>query len=516
MVKRYYGTGKISNELGIGENMVIQNFLFPDEVCDVPELYFRTTGIVTNIIKGIKLSAGEMFQTDTYINAMNIGHWKKYTVIEEVSLELEVQGDFQLVVELLEKAKRKKLVYEHEYYIEKQEIISVPIPKEIEQGILYWKICAKSDVQYYGARYVTSDLKKKSDVRLALNICTYHRQQQLQKNLQKISDSLFFRPQTDFYGKMQIFVIDNGQDYVSPIHNEYLKVFKNPNTGGGTGGFTRGLEEIKKEQKRQHYTHVIFMDDDVEFQMESFYRLYAFLSLLKREYEDNPIAGRMFRLDNRNIQYTAVEQWNKGNIVHVGGNLNMCRQESLLEENSTGDYGGWWFCTYPIQCILQGRPFPFFIHCDDVEFGLRQRKETLTLPGVQVWHETYEYRMNPIIIYYDIRNTLVVNALRGNPEDSDMFIKEWKTRLTEFHNGERQDLKYLCTLAMWHFCSRKIFRKYQGRIPCQCVWLSKKKTILKFVTPVFHRITESRVTKQYLHIVKKYKEDYKRNYGSTS
>ena len=140
----------------------------------------------------------------------------------------------------------------------------------------------------------------------------------------------------------------------------------------------------------------------------------------------------------------------------------------------------------------------------------------MTLPGVQVWHETYEYRINPIIIYYDIRNTLVVNALWGKAEDGNAFIQEWKGRLTEFHNSERQDLKYFCTLAMWHFCSGRIFRKSKGRIPRQCVWLSKKDTILKFVTPLFHRITENRVKKQYLQIVKKYKEDYRKNYGSTS
>lgn len=494
--------------------MILQKDVFPDSTCDVDEMFFRTNGVIDEKNKCVDLLEKGILQTDTYVNSFHIGYWKQYTWLKDFFLEFHASGRFELIIE--NRSNKKKIVYQQEWSLNKKEVIRVCIPETIKNGIVYWKICAKSPVKCYGARYVCKQEELKNKISLALNICTYHRQQQLQKNLQKISDSLFFQPQTDFYGKMQILVIDNGQDFVSPIHSENLKVLKNSNDGGGTGGFTRGLEEIKKEQKRHQYTHVIFMDDDVEFQIESFYRLYAFLSLLKHEYEDNPIAGRMFRLDNRNIQYTAVEQWNKGNIVHAGGNLDMCLQESILEEDITGDYGGWWFCTYPIKCILQGRPFPFFIHCDDVEFGLRQRKETLTLPGVQVWHETYEYRMNPIIIYYDIRNTLVVNALWGNPEDSDMFIKEWKTRLTEFHNGERQDLKYLCTLAMWHFCSRKIFRKYQGRIPRQCVWLSKKKTILKFVTPVFHRITESRVKKQYLHIVKKYKEDYKRNYGSTS
>lgn len=497
--------------------MIVQNFLFPDEVCDVQELYFRTTGIVDKTGNNIKLSEGETLQTDTYMNALYIGYWKKYTVLEDVFLELKVQGQFQLAIELLEKDNKKDVLYQKEYHLEMLETIHICLPKTIEEGILYWKLCAKSAVWCYGAKYVCNNPERKADVRLALNICTYHRQQQLQKNLQKMVDSLFFQCHTEYYAKMQIFVVDNGQDFKNPFQKEHLKVFENSNDGGGSGGFGRGLEEIKKNQQVYHATHVIFMDDDVEVQMESFYRLYAFLSFVKKEYQDRPVAGRMFRLDNRKIQYTAVERWNKGNIIHIGGNLDMSLRKNTLEEKeSTGDYGGWWFCTYPMQCILQDCPFPFFIHCDDVEFGLRQRKETLTFPGIQVWHETYEHRLNPIIIYYDIRNALTVNALWGEPEDGVVFIEEWKQKLTEYHNRGHQDLKYLCTLAMWHFCSGRVFKNYQGKIPDVCVGLSKKKSILKFVTPLFHRIAEIRVKKGYIQIVKKYKEDYKKRYGSTS
>lgn len=98
--------------------MVIQNFLFPDEVCDVQEVYFRTTGMVDRIRDSIKLSAGEVLRTDTYMNVLNIGHWKKYTVLEEILLELQVQGHFRLYIELLGKEKRKELIYEQEYHLE--------------------------------------------------------------------------------------------------------------------------------------------------------------------------------------------------------------------------------------------------------------------------------------------------------------------------------------------------------------------------------------------------------------
>lgn len=35
------------------------------------------------------------------------------------------------------------------------------------------------------------------------------------------------------------------------------------------------------------------------------------------------------------------------------------------------DYGGWWFCCFPYAFVQENDVLPFFIHCDDVEYGLR-------------------------------------------------------------------------------------------------------------------------------------------------
>ena len=52
---------------------------------------------------------------------------------------------------------------------------------------------------------------------------------------------------------------------------------------------------------------------------------------------------------------------------------------------------------------------PFFIHCDDVEYGLRCGRKPIIIEGVQVWHETYDKRMTPLMQYYDTRNPLFDN-----------------------------------------------------------------------------------------------------------
>ena len=117
--------------------MVIQNFLFPDEVCKAQELYFRTTGTANRTAEGITLLAGEALQTDTYMNALDIGYWKKYTNLENVILELQIQGDFKILIEVLENREENRIVYEHEYHLESAKTICINIPEEIRLSLIH-------------------------------------------------------------------------------------------------------------------------------------------------------------------------------------------------------------------------------------------------------------------------------------------------------------------------------------------------------------------------------------------
>lgn len=72
--------------------------------------------------------------------------------------------------------------------------------------------------------------------------------------------------------------------------DDYTHLVYNKNTGG-SGGFQRGIEEIRKQEG---FTHVIFMDDDVAFDINSFYLLFDFLTQVEEENRDRPVAGRMF------------------------------------------------------------------------------------------------------------------------------------------------------------------------------------------------------------------------------
>lgn len=270
------------------------------------------------------------------------------------------------------------------------------------------------------------------DVSIALNICTYKRLEYLSRNLEKIKKSLFFTMESEkYYKKLQVFVVDNASE-IESFGSPLIHVIRNKNNGG-SGGFQRGIEEIRKDSS---FTHVIFMDDDVEFEIESLYLLYDFLISVSEEYVDNPVAGRMICADKRNIQYTAAEIWNKGQIEHIEFLRDIGSDDYIpgrVIYDSGAEYGGWWFCCYPMSFVKDNDVIPFFIHCDDVEYGLRCSKQPIIIEGVHVWHETYEKRLTPLMRYYDTRNPLFVNERYHLLDSPEIVYRNWKASITEVH-----------------------------------------------------------------------------------
>ena len=283
------------------------------------------------------------------------------------------------------------------------------------------------------------------------------------------------------YGKLRICVVDNASE-LKDEHLPFISLVHNKNTGG-SGGFARGIEELKGETG---LTYMVFMDDDVEFLPETFYRLYALLSCLSKEYEEYVVAGRMFRMDQRSIQYTAAEIWNGGQIDHVGFQKDMTKKENLTRLNdSTGaEYTGWWFGCFPMDFVRENMPLPFFIHCDDVEYGLRHGGTPIILNGIQVWHETYEYRQSPAMTYYDLRNSYFVNDLYGLWNDEEEPIEHWKKAITKEHLKEDYLNEYMLIQAFLDYTKgirwlkkidsgryhKKLLVSKAGRIKTAVLW----------------------------------------------
>ena len=95
----------------------------------------------------------------------------------------------------------------------------------------------------------------KNEVKIALNICTFQREEFIHRNLSLLQASDFFNPDNpQYYGRLHIFVVDNGSSLQLP-ESPYVHCIYNRNTGG-SGGFQRGIEEIRKRVDKKERVFV--------------------------------------------------------------------------------------------------------------------------------------------------------------------------------------------------------------------------------------------------------------------
>lgn len=422
--------------------MVLQRMVIPEKE-ELRELYYRGSKAVQLNSNHLYIPKGNIVSGDTYMNIFDIKTWKKYTDISQICFTMKFfgKGKVKVIWELEEGKKQILHIFINEEQTEQCFIYEVP--KELKEGFLYFEIEAISDLKLYEAVFYTKEVEIQK-IRLAIVICTYRREKELERTIAIIKEQKEFLEEE----WIDITIIDNA----SQLKNKYGKhitVYHNKNTGGA-GGFTRGIEEVITNRNNFDATYILLMDDDAQLQFESIVRLRALLTYLKKEHLDKSVAGRMFRLDYPSVQYTALEVWEKGSIRHIGGNVDMMLKDSLwtMNENEGGMYGGWWFACYPIEFVKTNRPIPFFIHCDDVEYGLRHGTTPIILNGIQVWHENFEHRVKPTIVYYDVRNSLIVNSIWEKSCVTKRLWRMWARRAVWLVTRKNYAEEYMALLGI--------------------------------------------------------------------
>lgn len=482
------------------DKKILQSVTFPDAACGCMELFFHIQRKVGFREDSIYLKGASCCDTHTYMNLFDAGAWSRYTGIRKWKLAFMASGAgavslFCVCGDARECVRRLEVSASQES----------PFVMEFEAASGLYSLTAEtvSGMCLSGIVFRPAQKVLERAVHLGIVICTFRRREAVGRLIRTLTGSAFFKEDSPLYGKMSIRVVDNASE-LPERKDPYLKIYHNPNTGG-SGGFGRGMEKTRAEEAAYGITHVVLMDDDVEVLPETFYRLYALLSLMKPEYRDEVVAGRMFRMDDRRVQYTASEIWNGGDIRHVGWNLDMtekCNLEHMNEAN--GEYSGWWFACFPMDYVRENSPLPFFLHCDDAEYGLRHGGKPVVLNGIQVWHETYEYRQSPVIAYYDMRNMLIVNAVHGSGTDPKQLYGFWKKVISEFHVKKDYLSEYMSILGMWHFITfSEIFWKRNTKKDHER--LTKKKYFLSFRNHFFWRFTGWMFKKTYIKVKRKWR-----------
>lgn len=405
--------------------MVLQNVIFAIDECADSRLFYRKIGGAVMENDHVILNAGAEVSTYTYMNLLDADFFCRRTEINGVELFIDIKGECEIKL-CRKNEKHFDVISSYDIFETAKKRVSISIRPWEFYGKIYFSVHAVSKTEIFRAFY-SCEKSCTNDIKLGVVICTYKRRNFVERNTAKLLESLFFDKSSELYGKLSICVVDNGGE-LEEVNENNCRIIRNSNTGG-SGGFSKGMDMLDENS----ITNVVLMDDDVSFCMETFYRLFALLSFGREAVYNSVIAGRMFRLDKPQIQYTACEVWNRGTIEHIGFQRDMTKEYELYDVNvNEGDYTGFWFACYPMEYVKGNRPLPFFLHCDDVEYGLRYAKTPVICNGIQVWHETYEYRINPLISYYDTRNPLFVNLLY-NMFDASEELEKWKNNITEKH-----------------------------------------------------------------------------------
>jgi GT2 family glycosyltransferase len=391
----------------------LQNIILPNlDICSEEELFLRVNSkCMLNYQQNIvELRKGGIIKFDTYFNALSVQKWKNYTDVKNISINLHLKGAFQVKLWNINYFSESAILVSQNI-IDADTLSEVSAFENIDihqyKGLLYLEIEALENNSFFKDGYIHTDINnfQKSNLKIAVVMCTYKRETYVHKNV-KLLENHFIK-QRNFVNKFEFFIIDNGRTLTS-FNNPKIHLVSNKNAGG-SGGYTRGILEVLK--RKNEFSHIIFMDDDVVIAPEVFERIYNFQVVAN----DNRlcIGGSMLKLDTKHIQHENGAIWDDA-IIRLKPDLDLRTVKNILfnEIEEHISYNGWWLFCFPTKNINDfSLPYPFFIRGDDIEWPLRLKLKIVTLNGICVWHESFENKFSPIPNYYSKKNEIILSLL---------------------------------------------------------------------------------------------------------
>ena len=397
-------------------DVTLQDITFQPEVANdrITNMYCRSNGALTLAANGdCLLSRGAFYDFFTYFNSLSLNKWKKYTYAHSYTLNLNLRGKFtiELMGHYVDSRNniQKELLGKHIFDLGDFTEISLSYPDETNCSVVSFQIAPIDDTFIRSGRYCAKT-EMVNDPFISLVTTTFKKESYVKKNIALLKSNIFDNKEYSPY--FQWFIIDNGRTLdVKELSTDKIKIVPNSNTGG-SGGFTRGMIETLNNVKKA--THVLLMDDDVEFSPQSFKRLLKLLMLMRPEYSDRFISGAMLEVTEKNIQHEDV------GIFHPDASHGPCkprydlnlwdsivRNEEIISDD-LHQYAGWWYCCIPVSAINGSNlPLPFFVRGDDVEYSIRNNAKFITMNGICIWHEGFGGKFSSSLEFYQVhRNDL--------------------------------------------------------------------------------------------------------------
>lgn len=395
----------------------IQNFILPHLNNTSPEnMYVRGDYWLNREHSQLHILKGRRADFGTYFNSLSIKAWKLDCEIQNLSLAINGQG--QLYIEFIHRNNDNREIITAEQLLDLDEQSECVIPlhfwQSLNDGLVYFRILAISDVRIDQVAYVTQQTPR-SIVKLGAVITHFNRQPYVCRAARRIENELLTDPK---YKNIKLFIVDNSQNLNLDIKSTNITIIKNKNTGG-SGGFTRGLLELKD----RGFTHCCFMDDDASCEIESLRRTFAFFSYAKTDVKWG-LSGTLFIDRYPGLVYEAGGTFYRGRCMPVGQNLNVTNINDinwLNNNHNERNYGAWCYFAFSL-CNITHYSFPFFVRGDDIFFSLQNKLKIININGVCTWIDDFSLKESPMTRYLGLRGALTIPFLQ-NSMSLSRFIK---------------------------------------------------------------------------------------------
>ena len=375
-----------------------------------------------------KVLAGQSVSFGSFFNGFAASYWRRWTVVESVSLAVTVAGADAHVIVYKSLANGNSQRVDAGITTSGEETtftFDLSLGPFVDGGWYWYDVVAGEEPAVVSAEWsaqVPADRAEHGTTDLA--ITTMNRPEFCAKLLQQLGDA-DLAPYID-----TVFVMEQGTKLVkdSPEFpaavealGEKLRVIEQGNLGG-SGGYARGqLESLNKGTA----TNVLLMDDDVVCEPEAVIRQVIFGDLARRP---TIVGGMMFNIYSRSRLHSfgeIVQPWRfwwltPGDAFGAWDfSTRNIRSARWLHKRWDVDFNGWFSCMIPLAVMREiGLSLPLFIKWDDSEYGLRAKAAgfpTVTLPGTAVWHVPWSDKNDALDwqAYFHHRNRIVAALLHS-------------------------------------------------------------------------------------------------------
>lgn len=374
---------------------------FPDPaVCEEPRLFAHLHGGAAFEGGGVSFTPGSGARFETYYNALNLDVWTRRARLDRLRVDLSGIGEIELCAmrRCLSTGRRQRLGATKRLTLSDRACVDLShaLP---QRGLLWLEIRAVGEAYLSEGAFLVPRRGAAPD--LVVSITTFRREAEVAATARRLNEFL------DGYAEgrcVRVVIVDNGRT-VDAVDVPGATLLPNPNLGGA-GGFARGLAHAVDTGA----THVLFMDDDASFLMESLRRTYAFLHLARDPAAS--VAGAMISTARPDLMWeNAATFWRRCRPRAHGLDLSdpdaLWQMEArAVEELPANAYGGWWFFAFPVAAVKHF-PFPFFVRGDDSSFSLAHDFSITTLGGVASFQEDFPAKESPLVHYLDLRYHVV-------------------------------------------------------------------------------------------------------------